>query len=67
MFSTDLTREYLLAARTFDLTREQILHLGQNAIGAAFLPEEEKLGLLSMMPPPDRRESGRSDPFSLRE
>jgi len=50
MFGTDLVNEYLLAARTFDLTREQILHLGQNAIRAAFLSEEEKLSLLSMMP-----------------
>jgi len=57
MFSTDLTGEYLLAARTFGLTREQILHLGQNAIRAAFLPEEEKVKLLSTMPSPDRGES----------
>jgi adenosine deaminase/aminodeoxyfutalosine deaminase len=49
MFGTDLVNEYLLAARSFDLTREQILHLGQNAIRAAFLSEEEKLSLLSMM------------------
>jgi aminodeoxyfutalosine deaminase len=52
MFGTDLVNEYLLAARTFGLTREQILHLGQNAVRAAFLSEEEKLNLLSMMPPP---------------
>jgi adenosine deaminase/aminodeoxyfutalosine deaminase len=46
MFGTDLVNEYLLAARTFGLTRAQILHLGQNAIRAAFLSEEEKLDLL---------------------
>jgi adenosine deaminase/aminodeoxyfutalosine deaminase len=46
MFGTDLVNEYLLAARTFGLTREQILQLGQNAIRAAFLSEEEKLNLL---------------------
>ena len=56
MFSTDLTREYVLAARTFDLSREQILHLGQNAIRAAFLPEEEKVRLLSTMAFPDHGE-----------
>jgi adenosine deaminase len=50
MFGTDLVNEYLLAARTFGLTRQQILHLGQNAIRAAFLSEEEKLDLLSLMP-----------------
>ena len=52
MFGTDLVNEYLLAARTFGFTREQILQLGQSAIRAAFLSEEEKLNLLSMMPPP---------------
>jgi adenosine deaminase len=52
MFGTDLVNEYLLAARTFGLTPEQIIHLGQNAIRAAFLPEEEKLNLLSRMPTP---------------
>ena len=50
MFGTDLISEYLLAARTFGLARAQILNLGQNAIRAAFLSEEEKLDLLSMMP-----------------
>jgi len=49
MFGTDLVNEYLLAAKTFGLARQQILHLCQNAIRAAFLSEEEKLGLLSMM------------------
>jgi len=47
MFGTDLVNEYLLAARTFQLTREQILQMAQNAVRAAFLPEKEKLYLLS--------------------
>jgi adenosine deaminase/aminodeoxyfutalosine deaminase len=50
MFGTDLVNEYLRAAKTFGFAREQILHLGQNAIRAAFLSEEEKLNLLTMMP-----------------
>jgi adenosine deaminase/aminodeoxyfutalosine deaminase len=50
MFGTDLVSEYLLAARTFGLGRAQILHLSQDAIRAAFLSEEEKLDLLSLMP-----------------
>jgi adenosine deaminase/aminodeoxyfutalosine deaminase len=50
MFGTDLVSEYLLAARTFGLGRARILHLGQNAIRAAFLSEEEKMDLLSLMP-----------------
>ena len=52
MFATNLTGEYLLAARTFNLTREQVLHLGQSAIRAAFLPEEEKSDLLGMIQEP---------------
>jgi adenosine deaminase len=50
MFGTNLLDEYRLAVKTFGLSREQILHLCQNAIGAAFLSEEEKLDLLSQMP-----------------
>jgi adenosine deaminase/aminodeoxyfutalosine deaminase len=50
MFGTDLVNEYLLVARTFGLGREQILHLSQNAMRAAFLSQEEKLDLLSLMP-----------------
>ncbi len=50
MFGTDLVNEYLLAARAFNLEREQILHLAQNAIRAAFLPENDKLTLLRTMP-----------------
>jgi len=50
MFGTNLVNEYLLAAETFGLARRQIRHLCQNAIRAAFLPEEEKLGLLKQMP-----------------
>ena len=50
MFGTDLVNEYLLAARTFHLTRGQILHLAQNAILASFLSEQEKLDLLKRVP-----------------
>jgi adenosine deaminase len=50
MFGTNLVNEYLLAAKTFGLARQQILHLGQNAIRAAFLSEEEKLDLLNKIP-----------------
>ncbi len=49
MFGTDLVNEYLVAARTFRLTREQILQLAQNAIRASFLPEQEKLDLLDLL------------------
>jgi adenosine deaminase/aminodeoxyfutalosine deaminase len=49
MFGTNLVNEYLLAATTFGLAREQILHLCQNAIRAAFLSEEEKQDLLKQM------------------
>ena len=48
MFGTDLVNEYLLAARAFQLTREQIVHIAQNAFRAAFLPEEEKVDLLRL-------------------
>jgi adenosine deaminase/aminodeoxyfutalosine deaminase len=50
MFGTNLVQEYLLAAKTFSLSRGQILHLWQNAIRAAFLPEDDKLSLLSRWP-----------------
>jgi aminodeoxyfutalosine deaminase len=50
MFGTNLVNEYLLAAKTFGLARQQIVHLCQNAIRAAFLSEEEKLDLLNKMP-----------------
>ena len=49
MFGTDLVSEYLVAARTFQLTNEQIIHLAQNAVRAAFLPEEEKTDLLNLL------------------
>ncbi len=50
MFGTNLVNEYLLAAKTFGLAPQQILHLCQNAIRAAFLSEEEKLDLLNKVP-----------------
>ena len=49
MFGTDLVNEYLLAAGTFRLTHQQVLHLAQNAIRASFLPEKEKADLLSLL------------------
>jgi adenosine deaminase/aminodeoxyfutalosine deaminase len=49
MFGTDLVNEYLLAAKTFELTPEQILHIAQNAVRASFLSEEEKLELLGLL------------------
>jgi adenosine deaminase/aminodeoxyfutalosine deaminase len=49
MFGTDLVGEYLRAATTFQLTREQILQIAQNAVRAAFLPEKEKSDLLSLI------------------
>ena len=48
MFGTDLVNEYLLAAKTFQLTRDQILHIAQNAVRASFLAEQEKLDLLRL-------------------
>jgi adenosine deaminase/aminodeoxyfutalosine deaminase len=48
MFGTDLVNEYLVAAKTFQLTRAQILHIAQNAVRASFLSEKEKLDLLRL-------------------
>jgi len=48
MFGTELVNEYLLAAKTFQLTHAQILRLAQNAVRAAFLSEQEKLDLLNL-------------------
>lgn len=50
MFGTNLEQEYLLAAKTFALSREQVLGLCRNAVRAAFLPEPGKLALLALMP-----------------
>jgi aminodeoxyfutalosine deaminase len=48
MFGTDLVNEYLVAANTFQLRREQILQIAQNAVRASFLSEKEKLNLLDL-------------------
>ena len=48
MFGTDLVSEYLRAATAFQLTREQILGIAQNAVRASFLAEQEKLDLLDL-------------------
>jgi adenosine deaminase/aminodeoxyfutalosine deaminase len=50
MFNTSLVDEYSLVARTFNLSREQILRLCQNAIRAAFLSDQEKQEFLNSMP-----------------
>jgi len=49
MFGTDLVNEYLQAARIFHLTREQVLHVAQNAVRASFLAEPQKLDLLNLL------------------
>ena len=46
MFGTSLEGEFQLAARTFGLSSRQIVELGENAIGATFLPEDEQAVLL---------------------
>ena len=46
MFGTSLEREFVLAARGFGLSRPQLVGLCENAVRAAFLPEEEKQRLL---------------------
>jgi adenosine deaminase len=42
LFNTSLTGEYLMAARTFGFTREQIEQLSLNAVRAAFLPPDQR-------------------------
>lgn len=42
MFGTSLTRELELAEENFSLAREQLVRLLDNAVHAAFLPEEDK-------------------------
>lgn len=46
MFGTSLEREFQLAARIFGLSSRRILELSENAIHAAFLPEDQRVGLL---------------------
>ena len=46
MFGTSLENELLQAATTFSLSRQQVSNLCENAIAAAFLPEEDKKELL---------------------
>lgn len=46
MFGTSLEEEFLRSAEAYSLTRAQIVALCENAIRAAFLPEEERLRLL---------------------
>jgi aminodeoxyfutalosine deaminase len=46
MFGTSLEEEFVRAARSFSLSREQIVLLAENAIRWSFLPEDEKQPLL---------------------
>jgi len=45
MFGTSLEGEFLLAAKTFSLSRQQLLALCENAVRASFLPETEQEAL----------------------
>jgi aminodeoxyfutalosine deaminase len=45
LFGTTLEQEFMLAARTFGLSREQLTAFTENAIDAAFLAEQEKAQL----------------------
>lgn len=46
MFRTSLEGEMNLAARVFRLSAQEIVHLVENAVRGAFLPEEERVKLL---------------------
>ncbi len=47
LFGTSLEREFDLAASSFALSRDILTRLCENAIGAAFLPEEDRRRLLN--------------------
>lgn len=47
LFGTSLECEFVLAAKHFGLSPAQLAGLSENAIRAAFLPEEEKLSLMN--------------------
>jgi len=47
LFGSSLEREFLQAARSFALSRQQVVQLCENAVRAAFLPAEEKQRLLA--------------------
>ncbi|HEV2234283.1 MAG TPA: adenosine deaminase [Terriglobia bacterium] len=46
LFGTSLEREFVMAAKYFALSTEQLVRLSENAIRASFLAEEKKVGLL---------------------
>jgi adenosine deaminase/aminodeoxyfutalosine deaminase len=46
MFGTSLEEEFVRAAQTFSLSREQVVRLCENAIRYSFLPDDEKEPLL---------------------
>jgi aminodeoxyfutalosine deaminase len=45
MFGTSLQEEFLRSAKAFTFTREQIVHICENAIRFSFLPDDEKAAL----------------------
>lgn len=50
MFGTSLENEFLQAVEVFSLSRAQIVQLSENAINAAFMPEEDKKEFLRELP-----------------
>lgn len=44
---TTLSREYMIAAQTFDLDYADLKHLSRNAIEYSFLPQDEKIKMLA--------------------
>jgi len=49
MFGTSLQKEFLEAARCFNLSRETLVELCRNAVHASFLSEDEKRKLLEQL------------------
>jgi aminodeoxyfutalosine deaminase len=46
LFGSSIEQEFLQAARSFSLSRQQVVELSTNAVRAAFLPAEDKQDLL---------------------
>lgn len=49
LFGTSLTQEFSKTAEAFSLTAQQVVSLSENAVRAAFLPDEEKQRLLAQI------------------
>ena len=49
LFDTSIEREFLQAAQSFSLSRQQVVELCENAVRASFLPAEEKQLLLAQI------------------